>query len=98
MRLFFAFNRRDALHGDSIQVAGDGTPLRTYLDQEDLAHWLLTLLERGRPGGAYNVGSDEVVSIAALAHRVRDLLAPGKPVEIRGQSGDRQLGHWKKHN
>ena len=84
---------RDALHGDSIQVSGDGTPLRTYLDQEDLAHWLLTLLERGQPGAAYNVGSDEVVSIAELAHRVRDLLAPGKPVEIRGQSGDMQGRH-----
>lgn len=81
---------RDALHGDSIQVAGDGTPLRTYLDQEDLAHWLLTLLERGQPGAAYNIGSDEVVSIAELAHRVRDLLAPGKPVEIRGQFRDTQ--------
>ncbi len=81
---------RDALHGDSIQVSGDGAPLRTYLDQEDLAHWLLTLLERGRSGAAYNVGSDEVVSIAELAHRVRDLLAPGKPVEIRGQSDDMQ--------
>ncbi len=77
---------RDALQGDFIRVSGDGTPLRTYLDQEDLAHWLLTLLERGQPGAAYNVGSDEVVSIAELAHRVRDLLAPGKPVEIRGQS------------
>lgn len=77
---------RDAIYGDSIQVSGDGTPLRTYLDQEDLAYWLMTLLERGRPGEAYNVGSDEVVSIAELAYLVRDLLAPDKPVEILGQS------------
>ncbi|MDS4041727.1 MAG: NAD(P)-dependent oxidoreductase [Candidatus Competibacter sp.] len=81
---------RDAIHGSSIQVSGDGTPLRTYLDQEDLAYWLLALLERGRPGEAYNVGSDEVVSIAELAHRVRDLLAPEKSVEICGQSSDAQ--------
>jgi UDP-glucuronate decarboxylase len=78
---------RDAIHGDSIKVAGDGTPLRTYLDQDDLAHWLMALLEQGRPGEAYNVGSDEVVTIAQLAHLVRDLLAPGKAVEILGQSG-----------
>lgn len=77
---------RDAIYGDSIQVSGDGTPLRTYLDQEDLAYWLMTLLERGRPGEAYNVGSDEVVSIAELAYLVRDLLAPDKPVKILGQS------------
>lgn len=76
---------RDALTADAITVSGDGTPLRTYLDQTDLAHWLLTLLEHGRPGQAYNVGSDEVISIAALAHLVRDILAPDKPVHILGQ-------------
>jgi len=77
---------RDALTADAITVFGDGTPLRTYLDQSDLAHWLLTLLEHGRPGQAYNVGSNEVISIAELAYRVRDILSPGKPVHILGQS------------
>ncbi|MCC7277585.1 MAG: NAD(P)-dependent oxidoreductase [Chromatiaceae bacterium] len=81
---------QDALTADAIIVAGDGTPIRTYLDQDDLAHWLITLLEHGRPGVAYNVGSDEVISIGDLAHLVRDLLAPDKPVEILGQADDRQ--------
>jgi dTDP-glucose 4,6-dehydratase len=76
---------RDALTAAAITVSGDGTPLRTYLDQTDLAHWLLSLLEHGRPGQAYNVGSDEVISIAGLAHLVRDVLAPDKPVRILGQ-------------
>jgi dTDP-glucose 4,6-dehydratase len=76
---------RDALTADAITVAGDGTPLRTYLDQTDLAHWLLTLLEHGSSGQAYNVGSDEVISIAALAYLVRDILAQDKPVHILGQ-------------
>lgn len=76
---------RDALTADAITVSGDGTPLRTYLHQSDLAHWLLTLLEHGRPGQAYNVGSDEVISIADLAYLVRDILAPSKPVHIMGQ-------------
>jgi len=75
---------RDALTAESITVAGDGTPLRTYLDQRDLAHWLWTLLLEGRDGETYNVGSDQVVSIAELAHMVRDLLAPEKPVRILG--------------
>jgi UDP-glucuronate decarboxylase len=76
---------RDALTADAITVSGDGTALRTYLDQSDLAHWLLTLLEHGRPYQVYNVGSNEVISIAALAHLVRDILAPEKPVHILGQ-------------
>ena len=73
---------RDALHAESIVVAGDGSPLRTYLDQRDLAHWLWTLLLQGQDGEAYNVGSDRVVSIAELAHLVRDLIAPRKSVHI----------------
>jgi dTDP-glucose 4,6-dehydratase len=77
---------RDALNADAITVSGDGTPLRTYLDQTDLAHWLFTLLEQGRPGEAYNVGSDEVISIAELAHLVREILAPDKTVHISGDA------------
>jgi len=76
---------RDALRDNAITVSGDGTSLRTYLHQTDLAHWLFTLLEQGRPGEAYNVGSDEVINIADLAHLVRDTLAPEKPVHILGQ-------------
>jgi len=76
---------RDALTADAITVSGDGTPLRTYLHQSDLAQWLLTLLEHCRPCQAYNVGSDEVISIADLAHLVRDILAPDKPVHILRQ-------------
>lgn len=77
---------RDALRADSITVMGDGSPLRTYLDQRDLAHWLYTLLERGRPGETYNVGSDAVISIADLAHLVRDVLSPNKSVNVLGKS------------
>lgn len=75
---------RDALTVDQITVAGDGTPLRTYLDQSDLARWLWTLMMEGLDGETYNVGSDHVTSIADLAHLVRDLLAPAKQVCILG--------------
>lgn len=76
----------DALSAEAITVAGDGSPLRTYLDQRDLAHWLWTLLLQGKDGETYNVGSDQVISIAELAHLVRDLIAPAKPVHILGAS------------
>ena len=77
---------RDALAGGHIEVAGDGSAVRSYLDQRDLAHWLITLLVQGRAGRAYNVGSDQALTIAELAHRVRDLLAPGKSVNIRARA------------
>ena len=44
----------------------------------------LTLLQFGKAGNAYNVGSDEAVSIADAAHLVRDILAPEKKVHING--------------
>lgn len=76
---------RDALWSDEIIVSGDGTPIRSYLDQRDLAHWLMTLLQDGKAGEAYNVGSDRAISIADLAHLVRDLVSPEKPVRILGE-------------
>jgi dTDP-glucose 4,6-dehydratase len=75
---------RDALFHKEIIVNGDGTPLRSYLAQNDLAQWLMTILYNGKSGEAYNVGSDQAVSILELANLVRDLLAPGIPVRIRG--------------
>lgn len=76
---------RDALGAEAITVQGDGLPLRSYMHQDDLALWLTALLERGAAGEAYNVGSPLALSVGELAHRVRDLLAPGKPVHVLGR-------------
>ena len=73
---------RDALWRDEITVSGDGSPLRSYLDQRDLAQWLMTLLDHGKAGQAYNVGSDQAISIAEIAHLVRRIVAPSKSVHI----------------
>jgi dTDP-glucose 4,6-dehydratase len=73
---------RDAQSNDAIYVSGDGTAERSYLYQSDLANWLFTLLTLGCAGQTYNIGSNEDVSIAQLAHLVRDELAPSKPVRI----------------
>ena len=77
---------RDALWRDEIVVQGDGTAVRSYMDQRDLVDWLLTILERGESGRAYNVGSDEAISIADLAYLVRDTLSPNKRVRILGNA------------
>ena len=75
---------RDALSHEEITVAGDGSQVRSYMDQRDLSRWLTTMLKHGRPGHAYNLGSDKEILIRDLAFLVRDTLAPSKRVRIAG--------------
>jgi dTDP-glucose 4,6-dehydratase len=60
----------DRVAGRPVEVKGDGTPVRSYLHSADLARWLWTILLRGSPGSAYNVGSEEAISVGALANRI----------------------------
>jgi dTDP-glucose 4,6-dehydratase len=73
---------RDAMGGNAIKIAGDGTPLRSYLYAADMAAWLWTILLKGESGHAYNVGSDQAISISRLAQQVADVVAPGIAVHV----------------
>ena len=73
---------RDVLVGGPVKIAGDGTPVRSYLYAADLAIWLWHLLVRGEGSRPYNVGSPEEINIADLAELTVQTLSPETPVEI----------------
>ena len=50
---------RNALSGEFLPIYGDGLQRREWLYVEDNCHAILSVLERGRPGSAYNVGARE---------------------------------------
>lgn len=70
------------LHGQPVEIWGDGSVVRDYLWVEDLAGAMADLLSKEEAWGRiFNVGSGQ-------GHSIRDLLAmigalTGKPVEVR---------------
>lgn len=92
---------RDGLAGGPISVSGDGTPYRSYLYAADLAIWLWTILFRGAPGEAYNVGSEDAISIRDLAYEVSAAFPNSAKVVIAksplvGQPAERYVPSIKK--
>ncbi len=64
---------RDGISKSTIVVGGDGTPYRSYLYAADLALWLWTILIRGKAFVAYNLGSDEGMTIREVAKSVASI-------------------------
>ena len=73
---------RCALASQPIAIHGDPGTVRSYLYAADLAVWLWTILSRAAPLRPYNVGSDQAISLGALAEEVASVLCPGMPVQI----------------
>jgi dTDP-glucose 4,6-dehydratase len=83
---------RDAMTGGPVVVKGDGTAVRSYLYGSDLTIWLMTILMKGAPGRAYNVGSDQPTSIRELAETVSRVLGASAPVILGAHARARPAG------
>jgi len=72
----------DALAGRNIKIASDGSSVRSYLYAADLAIWLWTILFRAPSLRAYNVGSEDEVTIRQLAETIQAVVNPAIAVEV----------------
>lgn len=65
---------RNALRGEDIVMKSDGAQVRSWCYVADAVNGLLTLLDRGLPGAAYNVSNrDAVASIREYAQTLAEL-------------------------
>ena len=71
---------KDAIDNKPIHINSNGKSTRSYLDQDDLCKWLMSILLFSAPNEIYNVGSNRVISIFELAQLIKKLLNPN--VEI----------------
>lgn len=62
---------RDIISGNNIVMFSDGSPTRTFCYVADAVAGYFRILTRGRPGEAYNIGTEgPEVSVAELAQRM----------------------------
>src|SRR5262249_48563211 len=83
--------------GESVVIWGDGEQTRSFLYIDECIHGTVRLMRSNFPGPV-NIGSDEMVSINALAHMIMDIAGkrltlehiPG-PLGVRGRNSHNEL-------
>lgn len=79
-----------AIAKKKVVVRSDGSTIRSYLDEWDMAKWLMSIWESGNSSNIYHVGSERAISIRDLAFLVAErcelLIGEHISVEILGES------------
>jgi dTDP-glucose 4,6-dehydratase len=68
----------NALAADPLPVYGDGRQVRNWLFVEDFARAIDTVLQKGEPGEAYNVGGPDEEKNLHVVHRILELAGRDK--------------------
>ena len=75
---------QNVIDDKDIIIKGDGTSVRSYLDQDDMSEWILEILRNDKFNKTtYNIGSEESISIRELANLIINLSNKDLNVEIQ---------------
>jgi dTDP-glucose 4,6-dehydratase len=85
----------NALSGDPLPVYGDGRQVRNWLYVEDFCRAIHTVLLRGRPGEAYNVGGPDECQNLEVVRRILELT--GRDESLMEHVRDRP-GHDRRYS
>ena len=86
----------NTLNNKKIIINGDGSQIRSYMDQRDLSAWIFKILFDGSNNEIYNVGSDAPISILNLAKLIVDISEKNIDIIVKnklisGQAKDRNF-------
>ncbi len=84
----------NAMEDRPLPVYGDGLYTRDWIHTEDHCRAIELVLQRGRPGGVYNIGSNQEMRNIDLVKRILDILA--KPHSLIEHVTDRP-GHDRRY-
>lgn len=83
----------NALAGVDLMIRGNGLDVRSYMDSEDLAFWLIHILAEAPHGAHYNVGSQEAITIEELARKILKL-SPRSEIVIQTPKKQGDVGSY----
>jgi dTDP-glucose 4,6-dehydratase len=84
----------DILAGRNITIQSGGGSVRSYQYGTDMSVWLLAVLARGLSGRAYNIGSDEAVTIRKLAETIALEDGNVTRVEVKGTNSAENVNRY----
>ena len=85
---------RDALSSNQIEIQSGGGSVRSYLYATDLCSSLWALLARGESMRAYNVGSEQEVTIKNLALEVASCINKDADVVVHGIDNSENVNRY----
>ncbi len=88
---------KNVVENKNIVMKSDGRVIRTFSYVADSVSGFFTVLLKGKPGEAYNLGSDKMISVRKFAETVAGLY-PEKKMKILTDSRDQENTYLKTKN